>query len=284
MGATYGQLVAEATDRLKEANIDDASYDAFALFEYVSGINKARYLMIKGDEADQAVAVKYEQLVDRRQNHEPLQYITGSQWFYGLEYYVDSRVLIPRQDTEVVVDYILSREKEHNQDVLDICTGSGCIALTLAANRAGWNVTGSDISMDALEVSAINMDRLKINNVCFKKSDMLQNVDGEYDIIVSNPPYIERHVIDELTSEVRDYEPMLALSGGEDGLDFYRIIVRDAREHLKQAGRLYFEIGYNQGQAVVDLLRECGYTDIQVRQDLAGKDRMVCGSFIKPER
>ncbi len=277
MSMTYGQLLQQATSDLEAANIADASYDAFAIFEHTFKMTKAEYLMKSRDEVSNADG--FLELVRRRALHEPLQYITGSQCFYGLDFYVDSRVLIPRFDTEVLVENILTHEKDDNLDVLDICTGSGCIAITLASNRPTWKVLGSDISEDALEVSGINKDKCGITNVSFVRSDLLDSIDGLYDIIVSNPPYIERQVIEGLSSEVKDHEPMLALCGGEDGLDLYKRIVADATSHLKAGGRLYFEIGYNQGQAVSDLLREYGYHDILVKQDLAGKDRMVSGSL-----
>lgn len=277
MSMTYGQLLQDATNKLEAAGVDDAAYDAFSLFEYAFHMNRAQYLVKSREEVDNSG--EYLELIKRRAGHEPLQYITGSQCFYGLDYYVDNRVLIPRYDTEVVVENILSAEKADNLDVLDICTGSGCIAITLASNRPSWKVTGSDISEGALEVSAINKDKLNVHNVSFVHSDLLCSIEGQFDIIVSNPPYIERKVIEGLTSEVKDHEPMLALCGGDDGLDLYKRIIKDAVGHLKAGGRLYFEIGYNQGQAVSELLKEYGYNDIRVQQDLAGKDRMVSGSL-----
>lgn len=277
MSMTFGQLLQIGTQKLQLAGIEDFSYDAFALLEHVFHINKAQYLLKNREEVTDVD--EYLLLIDRRANHEPLQYIVGSQCFYGLDFYVDSRVLIPRYDTETVVENVLSMEKDDNLDVLDICTGSGCIAITLANNRPSWKVIGSDISEDALDVSAVNKEKLGINNVSFVLSDILSDIDGKFDFIVSNPPYIERQVVEGLTSEVKDHEPMLALCGGEDGLDIYKRIVADSKAFLKKGGRLYFEIGYNQGQAVSDLLRESGYTDIHVRQDLAGKDRMVYGSL-----
>lgn len=277
---TYGQLLADASDALRDSGVPDYQYDAFALFEYVFDISKAQYLMKRDDKIlDRALMNQYVDAVNRRSVHEPLQYITGVQNFYGLDFYVDSRVLIPRLDTEIVVESILKREKGADISVLDMCAGSGCIGITLAKKNPGWKVTGSDISEDALSVCAINKGNLGTSNVSFVHSNLFEQIDGKYDVIVSNPPYIESQVVKGLMSEVKDYEPGLALDGGEDGLDFYRAIVSDARDHLNSGGRLYFEIGYNQGQALRELFEEYGYTDILIRQDLAGLDRMACASL-----
>lgn len=277
---TYGQLLADASDALRDSGVPDYQYDAFALFEYVFDISKAQYLMKRDDKIlDRALMNQYVDAVNRRSVHEPLQYITGVQNFYGLDFYVDGRVLIPRLDTEIVVESILKREKGADISVLDMCAGSGCIGITLAKKNPGWKVTGSDISEDALSVCAINKGNLGTSNVSFVHSNLFEQIDGKYDVIVSNPPYIESQVVKGLMSEVKDFEPGLALDGGEDGLDFYRAIVSDARDHLNSGGRLYFEIGYNQGQALRELFEEYGYTDILIRQDLAGLDRMACASL-----
>ena len=277
---TYGQLLADASDALRDSGVPDYQYDAFALFEYVFNISKAQYLMKRDDKiSDQEQINQYVEAVNRRSVHEPLQYITGVQNFYGLDFYVDSRVLIPRLDTEIVVESILKREKETDISVLDMCAGSGCIGITLANKNPGWKVTGSDISEDALSVCAINKGNLGASNISFVHSNLFEQIDGKYDVIVSNPPYIESQVVKGLMSEVKDFEPGLALDGGADGLDFYRAIVSEARAHLNNGGRLYFEIGYNQGQALRELFEEYGYTDILIRQDLAGLDRMACASL-----
>lgn len=282
MEKTYGQLLSDAENALQSLDVPDYSYDAFALFEHVFGINRAQYLMVRNQKIDEndAKVVAYKEAITKRGSHEPLQYLTGTQNFYGLDFKVDNRVLIPRQDTEIIVESILKREKEQSIEVLDMCTGSGCIAITLAHNNPGWVVTGSDISEDALTVANINKASLNVSNVSFVHSNLFENIKGQYDVIVSNPPYIESEVIKGLMDEVKNHEPGLALDGGADGLDFYKAIISGAREHLRPGGRLYFEIGYNQGQAVSDLLKGYGYTDILVRQDLAGLDRMVCASFI----
>lgn len=278
---TYGQLLSIATNILEEAKIPDYQYDAFILFEYVFGYNKAQYLMIRDDVViNQNLIDKYSEAIQRRAVHEPLQYITSSQNFYGLDFYVDNRVLIPRQDTEIIVESILKMEKKEQLDVLDMCAGSGCIGITLASRNPHWQVTASDISEDALAVCLINKNRLGVNNIEFVHSDLFASINKKYDVIVSNPPYIESQVVEGLMTEVKDYEPGLALDGGDDGLDFYRAIVKGAREHLNKGGRLYFEIGYNQGQALRELFEEYGYTDILVRQDLAGLDRMASASLM----
>ena len=224
-------------------------------------------------------------------------YITGTQEFMGLEFDVNESVLIPRQDTETMVEDVISvikdgalrgesleRTGRREWDILDLCTGSGAIGISLAKLLTGVkvNVTCSDVSKAALEVARKNAGKLGVSkNIKFAEGDMFAPFDGrfkkkKFDLIASNPPYIESDVIPTLQTEVRDHEPMSALDGGEDGLDFYRVIAREAGEFLKKRGILFLEIGCDQGNAVRELLTEAeGYSDVRCLKDLAGRDRII---------
>lgn len=204
----------------------------------------------------------------------PVQYVLGEAPFYGREFVVDERVLIPRPETEELVDWIL-RDHDDVLDVLDIGTGSGAIALTLAAERPAWQVTASDISRDALRVAQTNSTRLQ-TPVTLVQSDVFDAVTGQFDVIVSNPPYIADFERAEMTADVLDFEPELALFAANDGLAIYEKIAAGLAMHLKPNGQAYFEIGYLQGQSVVNLLqRTLPNAKVELRQDFAGKDRMI---------
>ncbi|QQQ36176.1 peptide chain release factor N(5)-glutamine methyltransferase [Streptococcus mitis] len=207
--------------------------------------------------------------------HKPAQYIIGQADFYGMQLKVDERVLIPRPETEELVELILAENSEENLKVLDIGTGSGAIALALAKNRADWSVTAADISQDALDLASENAKNQKLN-IFFKKSDCFAEISEKYDIIVSNPPYISREDESEVGLNVLYSEPHLALFADEDGLAIYRRIAEDAKYHLKDGGKIYLEIGYKQGQSVPDLFRK-NLPEKRVRtlKDQFGQDRMV---------
>ena len=194
---------------------------------------------------------------------------------------MDEHVLTPRQDTEVLVEEVLleagkMQAGSSRSRILDMCTGSGCILLALLSVLKEAEGVGADLSEEALAVAAKNSRELGIPAV-WKKSDLFADISGTYDIIVSNPPYIESHVVDSLMEEVRDHEPRMALDGTADGLYFYRRISGEAGEYLKPGGILAFEIGYNQGGPVRLMLQDAGYTEIRVVKDLAGLDRVVLG-------
>ena len=208
----------------------------------------------------------------------------------GYEFLVNDQVLVPRQDTENLVEEAyrhikekLKKEPNKKVQVLDVCTGSGCILLSLMKLCGQIEGNGVDISEGALEVARQNGERLKADAV-FRKSDLFENVEGAYDIIVSNPPYIRTDVIETLSEEVRLHEPYQALDGKADGLYFYRRIITEARSYLKPGGHIFFEIGYDQGEAVKNLLLEDGYTDVEVHQDLAGLDRVVTGCMLSEDK
>ena len=207
--------------------------------------------------------------------HKPAQYIIGQADFFGMQLTVDERVLIPRPETEELVELILAENPEMNLSILDIGTGSGAIALALAKNRPAWSVTAADISQDALDLASENAKNQKLN-IFFKKSDCFAEISEKYDIIVSNPPYISREDESEVGLNVLHSEPHLALFADEDGLAIYRKIAEDAKYHLKDGGKIYLEIGYKQGQSVRTLFRK-NLPEKRVRtlKDQFGQDRMV---------
>ena len=207
--------------------------------------------------------------------HKPAQYIIGQADFYGMQLKVDERVLIPRPETEELVELILAENPETNFSVLDIGTGSGAIALALAKNRSAWSVTAADISQEALNLASENAKNQKLN-IFFKKSDCFAEISEKYDIIVSNPPYISREDESEVGLNVLNSEPHLALFADEDGLAIYRRIAEDAKDYLKDGGKIYLEIGYKQGQSVPELFRkQLPEKRVRTLKDQFGQDRMV---------
>ena len=207
--------------------------------------------------------------------HKPAQYIIGQADFYGMQLKVDERVLIPRPETEELVELILAENPETNLSVLDIGTGSGAIALALAKNRPAWSVTAADISQEALDLASENSKNQKLN-IFFKKSDCFAEISEKYDIIVSNPPYISREDESEVGLNVFHSEPHLALFADEDGLAIYRRIAEDAKDYLKDGGKIYLEIGYKQGQSVPELFRKhLPEKRVRTLKDQFGQDRMV---------
>ncbi len=217
--------------------------------------------------------------VEKRLNHIPLGYIFGKSYFYGRQFVVNQNVLIPRQDTEILIDKICEDINSRNEkvSVLDIGTGSGAIAITIE-KETNADVFAVDVSEKALEVAKQNAKVLEAN-VKFEKSDLFENVKEKFDFIVSNPPYIESDVIETLEDEVRLNEPILALDGGEDGLDFYRKIISDAPNYLNKGGKLYFEIGYNQAEDLKNLMKN-DFKNILVYKDYGNNDRVVVGEII----
>lgn len=265
---------------LAEAGVEEASLDARLLLEYICGTDR-NTLLVHGDrEVDAQERQAYEEVIARRSRRIPLQQITGRQEFMGLTFQINEHVLVPRQDTEILVEEVL-RELQDGMKVLDLCTGSGCILISLLHYSNYCQGVGTDISRDALEVARRNGAALlrAEKEYAFVESDLFERVEGRYDVIVSNPPYIRREEIDGLMPEVRDHEPRLALNGGEDGLDFYRRIAAESPGHLNGGGRLYLEIGCDQGDAVQELLLQQGFREVNVVQDYAGLDRVVCGCW-----
>ena len=347
---SYGKQI------LKNAGIAEADLDAWYLFEQIFGISRAQYFLcarenIAGSTAQKMAAQEqtgnslesknaldcvelwlkeklsaYENTLEKRASRVPLQQILGQQEFMGLTFFVNEHVLIPRQDTETLVELVLNEQKDKNVSILDMCTGSGCIAVSLKKLGGYTCVEGADISEEALKVAKRNSEEIlensDVNNdavssrteqiqnctnltnnqnkqdnseermvsevrtvpqtgVIFRRSDMFSAFPEteRFNVIVSNPPYIPSAVIEELEPEVRDHEPRGALDGTADGLCFYRILAEECAKHLTPGGHVYFEIGYDQGAAVKELLDIHGFKDTRVIQDLTGKDRVVCGAW-----
>lgn len=276
---TIQMLYRDGQQRLKEAGIREYQLDAWYLLEYITGISKASYYGEPDRKVDLEKSEAYFACIDRRSKRIPLQHITGTQMFMGHEFLVNEHVLIPRQDTEVLVEEALDKI-EDGMRILDMCTGSGCILLSILKRRSIEGV-GADISKEALKVAERNREHLELPAVSWILSDLFAEVSGSYDVILSNPPYIETKVIEELQEEVRLHDPYLALNGKEDGLYFYRRIVEEGKNHLTDGGRLIFEIGYDQAEAVTGILEQCGYKEIYVKKDLSGLDRVVGARYNK---
>lgn len=269
---SYEQLLLDAAERLKEAEIADADIDAWYLLELVTGMSRASYFLEKYNRPSDEEIRKYEELLEKRISHIPLQHITGRQEFMGLDFMVSEDVLCPRQDTETLVESVL--EYTSGRKVLDVCTGSGCIAVALMKLGNASCCDAVDLSEAALDIAKQNAEFNGVS-INFIKSDMFEKIDGKYDIIVSNPPYIRPDVIETLMLEVREHEPLMALDGGSDGLDFYRIIAAQSKEHLEENGILAVEIGYDQWEDVSELFRQNGFRDIVRIKDLSQNDRVV---------
>ena len=267
----YGQ------EQLKHVQIEEATLDAWYILEFVTGITRAQYFLRPEEVMTTEEEQQYCEAIAKRASHIPLQHITGVQEFMGLEFCVNEHVLVPRQDTEVLVESVLD-ELTPGMDILDMCTGSGCILISLLKLGEQVQGTGVDISEEALKVAKKNAEKIGVEATILQ-SDLFANVSGQYDVIVSNPPYIRTSVIEELKEEVKFHDPYLALDGKEDGLYFYRKIVSESTAFLKKSGRLYFEIGYDQGDDVKGLMEEAGFQDVTVKKDLAGLDRVVFGVY-----
>lgn len=270
---TYASALRYGKKYLADRQIENSGGDAWYLMEYVWGIDRNYYFLHSDDIIEQKDEERYRDLLQKRGSHIPLQHLTGTCDFMGLTFQVNDQVLIPRQDTETLVESALSRLKEGDR-ALDLCTGSGCIILSLEKLGPGIRGLGADISAAALAVAKRNRDSLGLESD-FCRSDLFEGIEGVFDMIVSNPPYIASGKIPGLMEEVRGFEPLLALDGGADGLDFYRRIIKDARDFLKPGGWLGLEIGYDQREAVEELLRRQGFIRTETLQDLAGLDRTV---------
>ncbi len=277
------QLAALGKARLQAAGVECADYDAKQLLFSCTGLTEASYLADPDRSVPQEVQKRYRQLISLREQRIPLQLILGSAWFYGREFFVNGDVLIPRPDTEILVEEAM-KEIQPGDSVLDVCTGSGCILLTIACEQKLGESLGTDISAKALAVAQENRKRLseEIRGCvpAFAQGDLLEPAAGrKFDVIVSNPPYIPAGVIPQLAPEVKDHDPLQALDGGEDGLVFYRRIAAGAGEFLKPDGLLFLEIGYDQAQAVSQILRNACFTDITVTRDYGGNDRVIRGVY-----
>lgn len=290
---TYGELLTAGQEALHFTR--DGKVDAWLILEYAANkvsdvpkpdgglsvtsgevFSRASYYLIQREEVPDKLCEEYFKLIDKRRERIPLQYITGRQEFMGIDFLVNENVLIPRQDTEVLVESVLPFVK--GKRVLDICTGSGCIAVSLSLLGNPAKVTASDKSEAALSLARKNAERAGAL-VTFIKSDLFDNIEGNFDIIISNPPYISENEMKELEPEVKEHEPSMALWGGMDGLYFYRRIISASPSYLKCGGRLFFEIGYSQAHSVKRLMEQQGFSDINIVKDYAGLDRVAGGSY-----
>lgn len=267
-------------ESLNQIKIEDALLKARILLANILDKNKEYLLIHDEEEINEKIVNLYMQKIEELKNHKPIQYIIKKQEFMGFDFYVDENVLIPQPDTENLVEevlFIINSIKDKSLKILDLCTGSGAIAISLSKvlNSDKILIYGSDISEKALKIAQDNAIQ-NCSKVVFLKSNIFNEINNNYkfDIIVSNPPYIETKTIEELSEEVK-YEPHLALDGGEDGLYFYREIIKNAKKYLNPNGYLAFEIGYNQKKQVEKLLEENGYKNIYSRKDLSGNDRVV---------
>lgn len=281
---TYRECYEQGCRTLQAAGIEEAALDARLLLEAVCGTDRNDLLVHGEQQVAPEAEEKYLNWIRQRAEHIPLQQLTGEQGFMGLTFNVNEHVLIPRQDTEILVEEVL-KELHDGMRVLDMCTGSGCILLSLLHYSNDCEGLGVDLSAEALEVAGRNVLKVltpeKAEHAHFLQSDLFEKVEGKFEIIVSNPPYIASAEVEKLMPEVRDHEPRMTLDGTEDGLYFYRRIIEEAGKHLVSSGMLFFEIGYDQGQAVSELMRTEGYCEVQVVQDYAGLDRVVLGTYVE---
>lgn len=279
---TYGEAYRYGRESLLEAGVPEAELDARLLLEYVCKTCRNDLLAHGDREINGSERTAYEELIAGRKGRTPLQYLTGEQDFMGLTFSVNEDVLIPRQDTEILVEEVL-RHIHDGMRLLDMCTGSGCILISLLHYTNDCEGVGAEVSEAALKVAEQNAGKLlehrvRSGGISFVQSDLFEKIQGKFDVIVCNPPYIPGGTIPGLMPEVRDHEPMGALDGGEDGLSFYRRIVEEGRPHLTGGGMLFFEIGYEQAQAVAGLMEKAGFSQIHVVKDYAGLDRVVYGT------
>lgn len=282
---TYRELYEYGKSALEKAGIAEAALDARLLLEYICHTDRNALLVYADCERSPLEAEFYKEIIERRSAHIPLQYLTGEQEFMGLTFRVNEHTLIPRQDTEILVEEAM-RYLGDGMRILDLCTGSGCILLSLLKYSNACEGIGIDISGDALLVADENAKRLGLN-VAFLEGNLFEPLaqfapekaqDGLFDIIISNPPYIASSIIETLMPEVKDYEPLIALDGKEDGLYFYRQIIEKAPSYMRKGAMLFLEIGYDQAEAVRFMLQKSGFVEIEVIKDYAGFNRVVKAS------
>ena len=274
---TYREALSLGEKVLSMAGIAEVKTDAWLLFEMAAKIDRNFYYLHMEDEIPAEQVSEYETALKKRAERIPVQYIIGETEFMGLNFKVNSNVLIPRPDTETLVEEALKRAKP-GMKVLDMCTGSGCIITSIVHYGKGIEGYASDISKPAINVAKENAKNNQVS-VSFETGDLFDHIKGKYDMIVSNPPYIRTEEILTLMPEVQHFEPMQALDGMEDGLYFYRRIVEEAGEYLNEGGYLLFEIGHDQGEDVSALMTGAGFKNVRVIKDLAGNDRVVSGGL-----
>lgn len=264
--------------RLRDAGVPEAANDAWLLFSEAAGMDRTHFFLEQNEPVSEEQLQTYDRLLRSREQRIPLQQILGTAGFMGMDFLVNEHVLTPRQDTEILTEEAIARCRD-GFEVLDLCTGSGCIAISLKKLYQGsLHVTAADLSTEALKVAQENARRLGAE-IDFVQGDLFEHLPGSFDLVVSNPPYIPTADIEELMPEVREHEPMTALDGHEDGLYFYRKITAEARQHLHRGGALLFEIGCDQGKAVSALMQEAGFINTEIKKDYGGLDRVVLGQL-----
>ena len=293
-------ILEEGKQLLSKSKIENAEYDATEILLNLLDMDMARFLFECDDDLEKKydktsisnLISEFDELINARASHYPLQYLLGETYFLGLRFNVDREVLIPRADTETLVEKVMQDNQDKNISILDMCTGSGCIAVSLAALGDYKLVVGTDISDGALEIAAKNADELIVDNdvmdemnkhIYFLKSDMFKNLDklndklgiSTFDIITINPPYIKSGEIKHLQEEVKNYEPRIALDGDKDGLKYYKEIANEAKNYLNENGKIYLEIGFDQANDVKKIFENKGYTHIETVKDLGGNDRVI---------
>ena len=272
---TFRKALEYGKKKLNEAGILEAKNDSWLLLATACHIDHTFYYVHMDEELEEEQWSAFENLIRKRAERIPLQYITGEQEFMGILFHVNSNVLIPRQDTETLVEEALKIVRP-GMKVLDLCTGSGCILISILKNVTGVEGFGYDISKQALLVAKENARDIGVA-ATFERSDLFDNVTDSFDVIVSNPPYIKTEDLATLMPEVAQFEPIGALDGMEDGLHFYRKIIAESADYLNENGYLLFEIGCDQGESVSEMMRSAGFSDVQVIKDLARNDRVVMG-------
>lgn len=294
---TYREALAWGQEQLRMAEVPDFALDAGYLLEFTSGRKHIDLVLDGREQMTEALFAKYRDCIRRRAQRIPLQQITGSQAFMGLDFMVNEHVLCPRQDTETLVEEGLAilaslqsgsaKNRQANADreirLLDLCTGSGCILISLLALARGQETPihglAADLSPEALAVARENAKRNGVS-AAFVLSDLFAEIEGSFDLITANPPYISSGQLEDLMPEVRDHEPRMALDGDEDGLAFYRRIAGQAPDYLREGGWLLMEIAFDQGQAVRQMLSDGPFEEIEIIQDLSGRDRVLKGRMI----
>ena len=285
MYITIKDLIRQGERILKASKIDNAGNDAETLLGFLAGFDKQQLFMNQGFIVDDFLQKKYLEMIERRSAGEPLQYITGEQYFLGHRFSVDSSVLIIRPETEILAEKAISYlfSNKGASDVLDLCTGSGVLAVSIAKACPDVRITASDISAGALSVAMKNARSLDVcDRIDFIQSDLFKEIKNnyagkEFDLIVTNPPYIRSGDIDSLQKEIREYEPVLALDGGIDGLDFYRAIASEAGGFMRPNACILAEVGHDQAADVLAIFRGSGFKNLKVYKDLSGFDRIIEG-------
>ncbi len=279
---SLNELVKSGIEMLEANGVENAKGDVVELINLVKPISQSD-ILINGEMSfskDEVERIK--KLFKIRSNRIPLQHILGKAYFYGREFKVNKNVLIPRFDTEILVEEVLKNISKYSSEslkIIDMCTGSGCIAISLGLESEKSEVLGVDISAKSLEIAKLNKKNLRAKNVSFIESDLFTEVKGKFDILVSNPPYIDISELKNLSPEVADHDPHLALFAKDKGLYFYKVISCEAKDYLKPDGKVFFEIGYNQAGDVSKIMEDNGYRDIRLIKDYGGNDRLIIGKI-----